>query len=66
MSLILREGWVWALENYVTKFYVTNGEGRVGLNPNKCPYKPVGAPYLISRKPAKMLIFNNFFTTISK
>ena len=34
MSLILRVGWVWTLEKYVTKFYVTNWEGRVGLNPN--------------------------------
>ena len=34
MSLILRVGWVWTLEKYVTKFYVTNLEGRVGLNPN--------------------------------
>jgi hypothetical protein len=34
MSLILRVGWVWPLEKYVTKFYVTNWEGRVGLNPN--------------------------------
>ena len=32
----------------------------------KSPYKPVGAPYLISRKPAKKLIFNNFSPTISK
>ena len=29
MSLILRVGWVWTLEKYVT-----NWEGRVGLNPN--------------------------------
>ena len=34
MSLILRVGWVWTLEKYVTKFFVTNWEGRVGLNPN--------------------------------
>ena len=34
MSLILRVGWVWTLEKYVTKFYVTNWEGRVGLKPN--------------------------------
>ena len=34
MSLILRVGWVCTLEKYVTKFYVTNWEGRVGLNPN--------------------------------
>ena len=34
MSLILRVGWVWTLEKYVTKFYVTNWEGRVSLNPN--------------------------------
>ena len=34
MSLILRVGWVWTLEKYVIKFYVTNWEGRVGLDPN--------------------------------
>ena len=34
MSLILRVGWVCTLEKYVTKFYVTNWEGRMGLNPN--------------------------------
>ena len=34
MSLILRVGWVWTVEKYVTKFYVTNWEGRVGLSPN--------------------------------
>ena len=34
MSLILRVGWVWTLEKNVTKLYVTNWEGRVGLNPN--------------------------------
>ena len=34
MSLILRLGWVMTLEKYVTKFYVTNWEGRVSLNPN--------------------------------
>ena len=34
MSLILRLGWVWTLEKYVTKFFVTNWEGRVGLDPN--------------------------------
>ena len=34
MSLILRVGWVWTLEKYVIKFYVTNWEGRLGLNPN--------------------------------
>ena len=34
MSLILRVGWVWTLGKYVTKFYVTNWESRVGLNPN--------------------------------
>ena len=33
-SLILRVGWVWTLEKCITKFYVTNWEGRVGLNPN--------------------------------
>ena len=34
MSLILRVGWVWTLEKYVIKVYVTNWEGMVGLNPN--------------------------------
>ena len=34
MSLIHRVGWVKTLEEYVTKFYVTNWVGRVGLNPN--------------------------------
>ena len=34
MSLILRVGWVWTSEKYVIKFYVTNWEGRSGLNPN--------------------------------
>ena len=34
MSLILRVGWVWTLEKNVTKSYVTNWEGRMGLDPN--------------------------------
>ena len=34
MSLILRVGWVLNSEKYVTKFLVTNWEGRVGLDPN--------------------------------
>ena len=34
MSLILGVGWVWTLEKNVTKFYVTNWEGKVGLDPN--------------------------------
>ena len=34
MSLIHRVGWVWALEKNVTRFYVTNWGGRVGLRPN--------------------------------
>ena len=34
MSLIQRVGWVWDSEKYVTKSYVTNWEGRVGLDPN--------------------------------
>ena len=34
MSLIHRVGWVWALEKNVTKFYVTNWGGTVGLRPN--------------------------------
>ena len=32
MSLIQRVGWVQTLEKNVTKFYVTNWEGRVGLD----------------------------------
>ena len=34
MALIHRVGWVWTLEENVTRFYVTNLVGRVGLNPN--------------------------------
>ena len=34
MSLFLRVGWVWCLEESATKFYVTNWEDSVGLIPN--------------------------------
>ena len=34
MSLIYRVGWVQTLEKYVTKFYVSNWEGRVGSDLN--------------------------------
>ena len=34
MSLILGVWLVWTSEKYVIKFYVTDWEGRVGLNPN--------------------------------
>ena len=51
MSLILRVGWVWTLEKYVTKFYVTIWDGRGGLNPNiyvRCQcFLFEGFPYML-------------------